>query len=281
MSEQKFEHLEIEMPKSMGGTIDGNYAVISLNRPDKLNALAPQTCKEMAEALEPMEMEKGIRAVVLRGTKNITKKAAFSAGADLSAPLDKRLKMNIPMDFCHGIDIRHRYYFRIEEFTKPLIAAVDGYAFGGGCELALVCDIIIASKRSFFGFPEIKRGIFPSNGGCVRMLRNIGLQRAMKMLYFGERISAEQGLDWGLVSFIAEEGDEFENLVHVKASWLGEQATTSLMMIKKSAKFGGQVPIPIGYHFETLGAGVMTGSKDVQEGITAFLQKREPKFKGF
>lgn len=277
----EYEHIKIEYPKSKeGGTIDGNYAVISLNRPDKLNALQVKTIEEVYKALEEMELDNDIRCVVLRGTKDYTKKPAFSAGADLSASFGPGVKPNIPFHMAHAMYMRHKYYDLIEEFNKPLIAAVDGYALGGGCELSLVCDIVIASKRSFFGFPEINRGIFPANGGTQRMVRHIGLSRTMKMIYFGERYSAEQMHEWGFVSFLVED-EKFEDFVHQKAKWLGDAATTSLMMIKRAVKFGTQVPLKIGLQFEQLGFGINSTSSDVQEGIKAFLRKKEPEFKGY
>ncbi len=277
----EYQHIIIDWPKSKeGGTIDGNYAVISINRPDKLNALQVLTVKEIADALETMDLDPDVRCVVLRGTKDYTKKPAFSSGADLSASFGEGVRPNIPIHMMHAMYMRHKYYDLIEEFPKPLIAAVDGYALGGGAELTLVCDLVIASKRSFFGFPEIVRGIFPANGGTQRMVRHIGLSRTMKMLYFGERVSAEQMYDWGYVSFFAEEGDEFENLVHEKASWLGNAATTSLAIIKNAAKFGTQVPLKIGLLFEQLGFGVNSASSDVQEGIMSFLKRKDPKFTG-
>ncbi|MHA2474934.1 MAG: enoyl-CoA hydratase/isomerase family protein, partial [Promethearchaeota archaeon] len=259
---------------------DGNYAVISINRPDKLNALTTDTLREIYEAMEQFEIDSSIRCVVLRGTKNITKKAAFSAGADLAAGMGKGLKPNIPSHMALAMQQKHKYYDLIEQFPKPVIAAVDGYAFGGGCELSLVCDIIIATKRSFFGFPEIARGIFPGNGGTQRMVRHIGLARALKMCYYGERESAETMFNWGYVSFLCDDGDDFENLIHERASMLGNSATTALFCIKKAVKFGSQVPLQIGNIFEMLGFGVNSGSKDVNEGIMAFLQKRDPKFTG-
>ncbi|MHA1196947.1 MAG: enoyl-CoA hydratase/isomerase family protein [Promethearchaeota archaeon] len=280
MSEKKFEHIKIDWPNTKeGGTIDGNYAVISINRPDKLNALQVQTIKEIAEALEMMELDPDIRCVVLRGTKEFTKKPAFSAGADLSASFGPGVKPNIPVHMSHAMYMRHKYYDLIEEFNKPLIAAVDGYALGGGCELTLVCDIVIASKRSTFGFPEIARGIFPANGGTQRMARHIGLARTLKMIYFGERYSAEEMYNWGYVSFLVDD-DKFEEFVHEKAKWLGNAATTSLVIIKKAVKFGTQVPLKIGLQFEQLGFGINSASSDVQEGIKAFLRKKEPKFTG-
>ena len=274
MSEKKYEHIIVEKNE------EGNYAVISLNRPDKLNALHNPLLKELVDALEPMELDPGIRCVVLRGTKNITKKPAFSSGADLSAGMGGGVKPNIPAHMSHAMHVKHRYYDWIEGFNKPLIAAVDGYAFGGGCELTLVCDIVIATKRSEFGFPEILRGIFPANGGTQRMARRIGLNRAIRMCYFGERISAEQMLDWGYVSFISEDGEEFEKLIQEKASWLGHAATTSLYVIKKATKYGTQAALNVGLVFEQLGFGVNSASSDVKEGINAFLRKKQPEYTG-
>ncbi len=274
MSEKEFKDVIVEKDE------EGNYAVISINRPDKLNALTTDTLREIYEAMEQFEIDSNVRCIVLRGTKNVTKKPAFSAGADLSAGMGKGLKPNIPAHMALSMQQKHRYYALIEQFPKPVIAAVDGFAFGGGCELTLVCDIIIATKRSEFGFPEILRGIFPANGGTQRMARRIGVNRVLNMIYFGDRIPAEKMLEWGHVSYLCDNGEEFEKLIHEKASWLGNAATTSLFIIKKAIKFGTQVPLSIGNNFEILGFGVNAGSKDVNEGIMAFLQKREPKFTG-
>jgi enoyl-CoA hydratase/carnithine racemase len=274
MAENKFKHILVEKNE------EGNYAVISLNRPDKLNALHNDLLKELVDALESMELDPKARCIVLRGTKDFTKKPAFSAGADLSAPMGTGIKPNIPAHMSYAMDVKHRMYDWIERYSKPIIAAVDGYAFGGGCELTLVCDIVIATKRSAFGFPEIERGIFPANGGTQRMASRIGLNRALKMTYFGQPESAETMHEWGYVSFLANEGEEFEKLVHEKASWIGHAATTSLYVIKKAVKFGTQVPLSVGLQFEQLGFGVNAASTDVTEGINAFLRKREPKFTG-
>ena len=274
MAESKYKFILVERNE------EGNYAVISLNRPDKLNALHNEILKEIVDALESMEIDSKIRCVVLRGTKDFTKKPAFSAGADLSSNFGTGVKPNIPAHMSYAMDIKHRMYDWIERYSKPIIAAVDGYAFGGGCELTLVCDIVIASKRSAFGFPEIERGIFPANGGTQRMARRIGLNRTLKMIYFGQPETAETMLEWGHVSFMADEGEEFENLVHEKASWIGHAATTSLYVIKKAIKFGTQVPLSVGLQFEQLGFGINSASPDVMEGINAFLRKKKPDYTG-
>lgn len=271
--EKKFEHVKIEK------VADGNYAVVSINRPDKLNALQNQTLKEIAEALETLEVDPEARCVVLRGTKDFTKKPAFSAGADLSARAASDLDQRNLRHQSHAMFRRHKYYDLIEEFPKPLIAAVDGFALGGGFELVLVCDIVIASRRSAFGFPEIVRGIFPANGGTQRLIRHLGKFRTKQLMFFGDHYTAEQMHEWGIVSFLADD-DKFEDLVHEKASWLGNAATNSLFLIKKCIDYGSQVPLNVGLQFEHLGFAVNSMSKDVIEGVSAFLQKRQPKFRG-
>jgi enoyl-CoA hydratase/carnithine racemase len=271
--EKKFEHVKIEKVE------DGNYAVVSIIRPDKLNALQNQTLREIAEALETVEVDQSVRCLVIRGTKEFTKKPAFSAGADLSARGDPRLDFENLRHRSHAMYIRHNYYNLIEAFPKPLIAAVDGYALGGGLELALVCDIVIASKRSEFGFPEIKRGIFPGNGGTQRMIRHLGKMRVNRMMYFGEHLTAEQMNEWGFISFLVDD-DNFEEFVHEKASQIGNSATNALFVIKKCVQYGTQVPLNVGLQFEHWGYALNTTSQDRREGITAFLEKRTPKFQG-
>ncbi|MFX1320154.1 MAG: enoyl-CoA hydratase/isomerase family protein [Promethearchaeota archaeon] len=271
--EKKYEHIKIEKVP------DNNYAVIIINRPDKLNALQNQTLREIAEALQSMDADQNVRCVVLRGTKEFTKKRAFSAGADLSDRGSGDLDPDNLRHQSHAMYRRQKYYDLIEEFPKPLIAAIDGYALGGGFELVLVCDISIASRRSAFGFPEIQRGIFPANGGTQRLIRNLGKQRVKRMMFFGEHYTAEQMFEWGVISFVVDD-DKFEDFVHERASWLGNAATNSLFIIKKSIDYGTQVPLRIGLQFEQMGYAINSRSKDVTEGVTAFLEKRKPKFQG-
>ena len=274
MSDGKnFEHVKIEKIE------DENYAIISINRPDKLNSLQNQTLKEIAKALETVEVDQSVRCVILRGTKEFTKKPAFSAGADLSARGTSDLNPKNLRHQSHAMYRRHKYYNLIEEFPKPLIAAIDGYALGGGFELVLVCDISIASKRSIFGFPEIQRGIFPANGGTQRLIRNLGKMRVKRMMFFGEHYTAEEMFQWGVISFVVDD-EKFEDFVHERASWLGNAATNSLFLIKKSINYGTQSPQNIGLQFEQMGYAINSRSKDVTEGVNAFLEKRKPKFQG-
>jgi enoyl-CoA hydratase/carnithine racemase len=167
---------------------------------------------------------------------------------------------------------RHRDYDEFEQFNKPLIAAVDGFALGGGLEIVLCCDVVIASDRSLFGVPEINRGIFPANGGVTRLAARIGLNRAMRMAMFGEHFDSKKMLEWGLVTWMAPSGDEFEKLVHEKAKWLGDAPTTALFIIKKCVKFGTRY-VQLGLMMEQLGFGVNQVSFDAKEGIMAFNRK--------
>ncbi len=258
---------------------DGNYAVISINRPDKLNALTAQTTIDIADALESMEMDPEVRCVVLRGTKNFTKKPAFSAGADLSLMPPAFIKPNVPMHMDWMMYDRQKYVDRIEAFPKPLIAAVDGFAFGGGTELTLLCDLVVASKRSLFGLPEIKRGIFPSYGGTQRMIRHIGLGRAKWMIYTGEQIPADTMYEWGYLAKVFDD-DKFEAEVNKLASLIGNGPTTAYYVIKKCMNYGSQVPLNIGLKFEQMAFAINMQAKDIAEGINAFFRKQDPNFKG-
>lgn len=276
----EYEHIKVEYPTVKDkdgnvvreGTIDGNYAVIILNRPDRLNALTEQTVSEITHALRGFEVDLSVRAVVIRGTKDFTKKPAFSAGADLAAAFSKGLNPSIPMHMSQAMRNRHRDYDEIEQFSKPLVAAVDGFAYGGGCEIVLCCDLVIASDRAKFGLPESNRGIFPANGGVTRMAERVGVNRAMQIAMFGEPIDGQTALDWGLVNWLAPAGEEFEKLIHEKASWLGNAATTALFIIKKCVKFGTR-NIQLGTIMEQLGFGVNSASFDTKEGIMAFNRK--------
>ena len=280
MSDKEFEHLKIEWPTKVNdqgevvreGTIDGNYAVISINRPDRLNALTDQVLAEITKALRLMEVDGSVRAVVLRGTKDFTKKPAFSAGADLASAFNSELKPNITWHMALAMRVKHREYDEMEQFSKPLIAAVDGFALGGGCELVLCCDLVIVSDRSKLGLPEIQRGIFPANGGVTRMAERVGVNRALQLAMTGDPIDGQTAVDWGLANWIAPAGEEFEKLVHEKAKWFGEAATTALFVIKKCVKFGTR-NIQLGTIMEQMGFDINQVSSDAKEGIMAFNRK--------
>ncbi|TXT67263.1 MAG: 3-hydroxypropionyl-coenzyme A dehydratase [Promethearchaeota archaeon] len=259
------EHIKVEIPTTCGGTLGGEYAIISLHRPDKLNAITIQTLEEIVFALNSMELDERIKCVMIRGTKNYTKKPSFSTGADLSSPFSPEIKPNIPIHMSHAMYLFHKRFNIIEQFPKPLIAAVDGYALGGGCELTLVCDIIMASIRSTFGFSEILRGIFPAGGGTQRLVQNIGLARSVRMLYFGERYTASEMFKWGYIHFLIK-NHQFEEKIHAFMERISALPINTLFIIKKCLKFGTQIPFLIGTQLEQLGFGLnSTSSHDNRE----------------
>lgn len=256
----------------------GHYLTISINRPNSLNTLTTNVLIEIAKLLQCAEKEQKIRCVVLRGTKNYSKKPAFSVGADLKS--EYFLNQNISLDEReHYMLEKIRAYDRIEEFNKPLIAAIDGFAFGGGLELALTCDLVVASKRSLLGFPEIKHGLFPTNGGTQRMIKHIGLNRTKKMIYFGDFYAPDILEKWGFITEVCE-NTNIEEIVHDYASKLGNSPTIALKYAKKSINFGTQIPSYIGLHFESMGFGINTSSNDFEEGVTAFQNRRHALFEG-
>jgi len=264
MEKHQFQHIKVELPEISGGNIPRNYAIISLNRPDKLNAITVQTLEEIVVALYSMELDSEINCVMLRGTKHFTKKPSFSTGADLSSPFKPGIKPNIPIHMTYAMYLFHKSFNIIEQFPKPLIAAIDGFALGGGCELSLVCDIIVASKRSTFGFSEILRGIFPAGGGTQRMVRHIGLARATRMLFFGERFSAEQMHKWGYVHFLVK-NENFEDFIIKIMEKISSLSTKSQYVAKKTLKFGTQAPLKIGSKIAELGAGLNPPSDKSEE----------------
>ncbi len=227
--------VDIEIYKNKEGTIDGKYVVISLNRPNHLNALTIETFKEITSILGEIELIPEIKCIVLRGIKSYTKKPSFSSGIDLNRFSELNINPTQPYHKSFSTYLLHKYFKSIENFSKPLIAAIDGYALGGGFELALCCDIIISSIRSIFGFSEISRGIFPAGGGTQKMIKNVGLARTMKLLYSGELFSATQMHKWGYINYLVDD-DKFEDLVSEKAKFLGNSSASVLIMIKKLTK---------------------------------------------
>ncbi|MEJ2248721.1 MAG: enoyl-CoA hydratase/isomerase family protein [Candidatus Lokiarchaeota archaeon] len=263
---KNFEHIEVSIRKQSIRELTGkegkkigineDIAIISINRPNKLNAISLLTMKEINSALNSLEQNKAIKCVIIRGTKDYTKKPSFSTGADLSSPFESNIKPNLASHMVYSIKQLHKYFDLINSFPKPLLAAIDGYALGGGCELSLVCDIVIASERSVLGFSEINRGIFPAGGGTQRMIQSIGLNRTIKMLFFGKKYSAEKLYKWGYINFLVS-NEEFENFIIKKAQQLAHRPMLELILAKKSMKLGIQVPNHIGKQIKNLGFGLL------------------------
>jgi enoyl-CoA hydratase len=198
--------------------------------------------------------------------------SAFSAGADLNemstrTPNDARLEQG------------RRVWTTIEGFSKPIIAAVQGKAFGGGCELALACDIVIAARSASFALPEVKLGITPGAGGLVRLVRLAGRQRALRYVLTGQPFTAEIALALGIVSEVVDDGDVAEHAIAI-ASQIAAAAPLSVRTAKQIARIAPDTPIDAALEVERKAFQVLLASDDFREGVASFLEIREPRFKG-
>lgn len=242
-------------------------AVMSLNRPDAHNALNTEILEAIASNLEEVSADNHFRCVVITGGETV-----FAAGADVKemANLD-----------AVGIyrDVRLNYWRQIMAFPKPLIAAVNGYALGGGCELAMHADIIIASKNAQFGLPEINLGIIPGAGGTQRLTRAVGKSMAMKMILSGEFIDAETALRAGLVAEVTPPRQAIERAVDL-ATLIAGKSPIALEMAKQCVLKAHETTLGEGLDFERRTFTFLAATEDRNEGITAFLEKRRPTFKG-
>ncbi len=247
----------------------GPVALVKVNRPDKMNALNVRTREEILAIFKELEQDASVRVVVITGSGE----KAFIAGADISefagkSPLETREMMQ-----------KSRAFDAMEDFPKPVIAMINGYALGGGCELAMSCDIRIASARAKFGQPEIKLGIIPGGGGTQRLSRLIGEGKAMELILTGDMIDAEEALRLGLLNYVVAP-DQLEAKTMEIANKIAEMSPVALRMAKKSVKNAARLGLAAGLEAETDLFILCFTSEDKEEGIRAFLEKRKPAFKG-
>jgi enoyl-CoA hydratase len=244
-------------------------ALITINRPDKLNALNIRTREELSDALGALRAEDEIRVVVLTGAGE----KAFVAGADITefagrTALEQRAVMRARSIFTSA-----------EDFPKPLIAMINGFCLGGGCELALACDLRVASERARFGQPEINLGIIPGGGGTQRLTRLVGEGRAMQMILTGEMIDALEAYRIGLVNEVHPPA-ELEAKTIELANRIAEKSPVALAMAKASVKNAARLNLREGLDHEIDLFALCFASEDKEEGVRAFLEKRKPDFKG-
>lgn len=242
-------------------------AVVQLNRPEALNALSPDLMQQLVSALEILDQDKKIRAMILTGNEK-----AFAAGADIKEMAGLSAKEMIQKDLI-------KIWDRVAKIQKPLIAAVSGYAFGGGCEVALMCDIILASDTAKFGQLEINLGIIPGAGGTQRLTHAIGKWRAMEWILTGGIYSATEALAAGLVNKIFPAADLL-NEAKKLALQIAEKSPIALATAKKAILKSLELPLAEGLQFERQAFYQLFDSKDQKEGMKAFLEKRKPQFKG-
>lgn len=242
---------------------------LTLNRPEKMNAFNLETLAALEEALDEAEVNPGVKVIVLKGNEKV-----FSAGADIS----QLSAFTSPLDALAFLQAGHRVMNKIEGLSKPVIAAVGGLAFGGGCEVTLACDFRIASEKARFGVPEINLGSIPGWGGTVRLPRLIGAAKAKELLFTGRPITAEEAFRIGLVNLVVpherllEETEKF-------ALELVEKPGQALRIAKiiVNTQFG--LDINAAVKLESQGVTYLFTTEDLAEGTRAFLEKRKPTFK--
>ena len=245
-------------------------AWIVLNRPHRLNMITQRLVGELETALRELDADPSVRVIMIRGEGD----RSFSAGADLTS-----FDVSSPAAI---FDLARGWFeaFRtVERVNKPVIAAINGMAFGGGCELALACDFRLASEDAQIGLTETKLGLVPGAGGTQRLARIVGMGKAKEMVFLAQRLSAEEALKVGLVNRVFKKAD-FEAGVTEFASRLAKQPPLSLKFAKHALNMSTQVPTDLGQLFEAGAFGLLLSTKDASEGISALLEKREPEFKG-
>ncbi len=241
--------------------------LIQLNRPDVLNALNIELMKEVVEALESCDKNGEIGCMVLKGNQK-----AFAAGADIKEMADAgAIEMLLRDQFAR--------WDRIRKIKKPVIAAVSGFALGGGCELAMSCDIIIAAESAKFGQPEINLGVIPGAGGTQRLTKAIGKARAMEMILTGKMFSAEDMFVAGLVTKVVESNIYLEEAIEL-AKEIASKPTVAVQLAKESILKSFDSTIESGLEFERKNFYLLFATEDKFEGMKAFVEKRKAKWKG-
>jgi enoyl-CoA hydratase/3-hydroxyacyl-CoA dehydrogenase len=243
---------------------------LTLNRPHRLNTLTSEMIDEMSSALNDFEADKEIKCIVITGTGD----KAFSAGADVTA-----FTGVTPATAVEASSKGQTLYTRLERIGKPVIASLNGYALGGGLEMASACDFRIASEDAQLGQPEINLGLIPGWGGTQRLVRLVGLAKAKHMILLGDRISAEEAAKIGLVNMVVPKAKLHEETLAF-AKRLADGPPVALKLAKEALNFGSQVPLDVGLKLEAAAFGIVMSTKDVMEGVSALMSKRKPEFKG-
>lgn len=246
--------------------VRGRVALITLNRPEALNALNSALISELNHALDELESNRDIGCIVLTGSAK-----AFAAGADIKEMAELKYPQIYLDDLFSESD-------RVASRRKPIIAAVAGFALGGGCELALMCDFILAADNARFGQPEIKLGVLPGMGGTQRLTRAVGKAKAMEMCLTGRLIDAVEAESAGLVARIVPQAQLLEEALKV-AQTIATKSLPVAMMVKESVNRAFEVSLAEGIRFERRVFHAAFASEDQKEGMAAFIEKREPTFR--
>jgi enoyl-CoA hydratase len=249
---------------------DSDIAVVIIDRQDKHNALNADVIAELDQVFAALEGDDKVRGILLTGAGE----KAFVAGADIGelAKMDSLSGVRVSRG---GQDV----FLRIERFPKPVLAAVGGYALGGGCELALACHLRIASANARFGLPEVGLGIIPGYGGTVRLARLVGLGRALELTLTGEMIDAERAHEIGLVSAVVPRAELLERSKELLRK-VTKNGPLAVRMALESVYHALDTAMPDALDFESALFGLLASTDDMKEGMSAFLEKRQPEFRG-
>lgn len=245
---------------------NGRVATITLNRPKALNALNDATMREVATATQALDADPAVGCIVITGSEK-----AFAAGADIKEMAEQSATGMFSSDWFAGWDTLGRV-------RKPVIAAVSGYALGGGCELAMMCDFILASETAKFGQPEINLGVLPGMGGSQRLTRAVGKSKAMDMCLTGRMMDAQEALQSGLVSRVLP-AEGFLDEVAKVAELIAAKSLVAAQMVKETVNAAFETTLQHGIMFERRVFHSVFASEDQKEGMAAFVEKREPEFK--
>ena len=248
---------------------DDGVGVLTIDRQDKLNALSPQVTEEIGQALLEIESESP-RAIIVTGAGD----RAFVAGADISV-----MNSMTPLEAKRFTEVGHAAMALLDRSTVPTIAAVNGFALGGGCELALACDIRIAAENALFGFPEVGLGILPGMGGTQRLPRLIGPALAKELIFSGRRIDAAEAKEIGLVNRVVGQGEAL-NAARELAAEISANGPVAVRHAKAAANKAFDVDLISGLEYEADQFALLFATEDAREGMGAFVEKRKPQFKG-
>jgi enoyl-CoA hydratase len=251
--------------------IEAPVAVVTLNRPNVLNALRTRLLTELSQALRDLESDDGVRAVVIIGAGE----KAFAAGADI-AELNALASAGSGADQARSGQALTR---QIERMRKPVIMAINGFALGGGCELAMAGDIRIAAENAKFGQPEVNLGLIPGYGGTQRLTRLAGKGAAMHICLTGEMIDAQEALRIGLVTRVVPGAQLLDEAKRI-ATTIASKAPLAIAACKRAINNGAHLSLDDGLELEALEFGTLVDTEDIREGTGAFLEKRKPVFKG-
>ncbi len=265
-ADRSLVRLDYPAPTSHGPA--DHVGLVTLDRPEVLNALSFDLLDELADILERLDADPDCHAIVITGSGT----RAFAAGADI-----RELGRQTPVRL--SVENRFAVWDRIAAVRTPLIAAVRGFALGGGCELAMACDIVIAAEDAAFGQPEINLGVMPGAGGTQRLTRAIGKARAMDLILTGRTIGAIEAERIGLVSRLVPQADLMDAALELAVTIAG-QAPVAVLAAKESIKLADELPLSAGLRHERQAFDLLFATEDHEEGMTAFVEKRSPHWKG-